>query len=62
MDGIETWAAGADIRRLELTVVVSNKVAFRLYRSCGYVEEGIMRAAARIDGKPVDQIMTAKLI
>jgi RimJ/RimL family protein N-acetyltransferase len=62
MAGIETWASDAGIDRLELTVVVSNKAAIALYRSCGYVDEGIMRAAARIDGKPVDQIMMAKLL
>ena len=62
MAGIEAWAKGAEIDRLELTVVAANRPATALYRSCGYKDEGVMRASARIDGKLVDQIMMAKLV
>ncbi|HUK59571.1 MAG TPA: GNAT family N-acetyltransferase [Stellaceae bacterium] len=62
MTGLEAWAGEAGVDRLELTVVVSNAAAIALYRSCGYKQEGILRAAARIDGEPVDQIMMAKLL
>ena len=62
MRGIEEWAAEAGVHRLELSVVTSNLVAIALYRSCGYAEEGIMRASARVAGQPVDQLMMAKPI
>jgi ribosomal protein S18 acetylase RimI-like enzyme len=62
MAGIDAWARENGLDRLDLTVVTDNYAALSLYRSFGYEEEGLMRASARVDGKPIDQILMAKLL
>ncbi len=49
--------AGADARgltRVELTVHPDNQVAQRLYRSVGFVLEGVQRGGWRMDGRTGD--------
>ena len=53
------WQHG--YQRIELSVYATNEIAWRLYRSLGFVEEGRQRAAARIDGAYVDVIPMALL-
>ena len=43
-------AAFASFERVELEVLASNTRAERLYRNCGFVEEGRRRRARHIDG------------
>lgn len=56
----ETWARGRGLLRLELTVMVHNESAIRLYKRVGFEIEGTRRAAVEIDGKPVDELFMAK--
>jgi RimJ/RimL family protein N-acetyltransferase len=49
------------IERVELTVYVSNKRAIRLYRSVGFVREGVKRKGRKLDGVYEDVLMMAKL-
>lgn len=58
----ESWAAGADIRRIELIVMTSNAPAIALYRRAGYEIEGTRRASIRIDGVDHDQFLMAKVL
>lgn len=62
MTAIEQWAKRAGCHRLHLPVVTANAAAIALYRKLGFVEEGVQRATAVVGGKPVDELMMAKLI
>lgn len=57
------WTAGnAGIERVELHVHAANSAARRLYRSLGFEEEGVRRAAIRReDGGYEDEILMARL-
>lgn len=59
---VEAWAAGAGVHRLELTVMAHNHRAIGLYRRVGFDQEGIRRAAMRVTGTLVDELMMAKLL
>lgn len=49
------WAAGeGDIHRVQLTVIEANQPAVALYERVGFVIEGTLRGAARIDGQQHD--------
>jgi RimJ/RimL family protein N-acetyltransferase len=56
------WAATHGVRRLVLTVRADNTRARRLYTRVGYVEEGTLRDALRVDDRYVDEIAMAKLL
>jgi len=58
----ETWAKGAGLRRLEVTVMVHNERARKLYERLGYEVEGLLRESLFVDGEPVDEYALAKLI
>ena len=62
LGGIETWARGAAIHRLELTVMADNYRAIGLYRRMGFEIEGTRRNAMCISGRLVDEFMMAKLL
>jgi len=62
LSACESWAAGADIRRIELIVMTSNTPAIALYRRTGYEIEGTRRASIRIDGVDHDQFLMAKVL
>ncbi|MFZ2641163.1 MAG: GNAT family N-acetyltransferase [Verrucomicrobiia bacterium] len=49
------------IERVELTVYVSNKRAIRLYKSVGFVREGVKRKGRKLNGTYEDVLMMAKL-
>ncbi len=59
---LETWALGQGIHRLELTVMVHNRRALRLYRKMGFQVEGRHRHSLFIDGQYVDEYSMAKLL
>lgn len=60
--GLEDFARDAGILRIELSVMAHNARARALYRRLGYVEEGVLRWAARIDGTLIDEVAMAKLL
>ena len=53
------WAAGAEIRKLELHVFPWNEPAVRLYEKFGFEREGYRKAHYRRDGEDVDAILMA---
>lgn len=55
------WADSAGIVRLELTVMVHNAAAIRLYEKFGFVSEGVRRCSVMVDGACVDEIAMARL-
>ncbi|WP_443089171.1 GNAT family N-acetyltransferase [Xylophilus sp.] len=56
------WAAQAGIRRLELTVVASNRRAIALYERAGFAREGVRRQSLFIDGGYVNELHMALLL
>ena len=54
------WAA--DITRVELSVYADNAPAIALYEKVGFIREGIVRNAVRIDGRYRDAIAMALLV
>lgn len=59
---VDAWARGAGLHRLELTVMVQNGTARRLYERSGYVVEGRRRECLVVDGALVDELYMAKLL
>lgn len=59
---VERWALARRLRRLELTVMVHNERALRLYRGAGFRFEGTKREALVVDGRAIDEHMMAKLL
>lgn len=51
-------AAGA--RRLQAAIIAENRAAIALFRHAGFVEEGRLKAAARIDGIAHDVLAMAR--
>jgi len=49
------------LERIELWVFLGNGPAQRLYRRFGFVVEGVMRKARKLDGRYDDQILMARL-
>ena len=49
------------LRRAELVVRADNRVAIRLYRRFGFVEEGRCRQYLRLDGQDHDALIMARL-
>lgn len=62
LGAIDEWARRDGVSRLELTVMVHNVAAIGLYRKCGYVQEGVRRRSLVVDGRPVDELLMAKLL
>lgn len=59
---LEKWADKHDFRRLELTVMSHNERAIKLYKSLGYIKEGIKHDSMKLDSGYVDEIYMSKLI
>jgi L-phenylalanine/L-methionine N-acetyltransferase len=62
MRALERWARAAGCHRLQLRVTTDNAAAIALYRKCGFVIEGVLYAAASIDGRYYDDLEMAKLL
>jgi RimJ/RimL family protein N-acetyltransferase len=56
----EAWARSNGILRLELSVLMHNEPARRLYERLGFVSEGIRRGSLCIGGSLLDEVMMAK--
>lgn len=59
---IDQWAKQKHITRLELSVMAHNTAAVRLYTKHGYAAEGVRRASLIVDGRPVDELVMAKIL
>ncbi|ANN69458.1 hypothetical protein BAU08_06670 [Bordetella bronchialis] len=55
-------AAAQELSRIELEVYAGNAPARALYRSCGFVEEGLKRKARYLDGLHEDVVIMARLL
>ena len=55
-------AARRGARRLTLRVLGPNLVAQRLYDSCGFVVEGVLRGEFHLDGEDVDDVLMARAL
>lgn len=56
------WAGQKGLHRVELSVMVNNPGAIRLYRQIGFVEEGIKRHSMLIGGQYVDEMYMSLLL
>ena len=59
---LDHWATAQKLRRLELTVMVVNIGAKKLYEKNGFVVEGIKKDAMRVDGQYVDEYYMGKVL
>jgi RimJ/RimL family protein N-acetyltransferase len=59
---LEDWAHERGLHRLELTVMVHNTAAIRLYRELGFVIEGTRKDSLLVNGAYVNEYAMAKLL
>jgi ribosomal protein S18 acetylase RimI-like enzyme len=59
MEAAIALAAGRGARRLTLRVLAPNAGARALYRSLGFVEEGVLRGEFHLAGRDVDDVLMA---
>ncbi len=59
LEEAQGWARSQGVRKLSLEVIASNKRAVALYRSFGFVEDGVNRRHFKIKGRYVDNIHMA---
>lgn len=62
LESIEVFARESGITRLELTTLVTNQAALKLYTKCGFEIEGTKRRALLLGGEYVDEYYMAKLL
>lgn len=58
---IDGWAIDHQIHRLELTVMVHNERAIKLYKKIGFEVEGTKKHSLLVNGKWVDEYLMAKI-
>lgn len=56
------WAKKSGIKRLELTVIKENHIAYNLYRKMGFILEGEKVHSLIINGEPMNEYCLYKLI
>lgn len=56
------WAGKHGLTRLELTVMIHNERAVRLYQKMGFEIEGLRRRSLFVDGEYVDEYLMSRLI
>lgn len=61
-EAMERWARAWGAHRLELTVMVHNQRALALYQKLGFVIEGRLRDALKVDGTYIDEFTMCKLL
>lgn len=59
---IEGWAKKNEFHRLELTVMEHNKRAIKLYKSLGFIEEGIKHHSIKLNSGFINELSMYKLI
>ncbi|MGZ3721388.1 MAG: N-acetyltransferase family protein [Bdellovibrionales bacterium] len=62
MNRLLHWSAQKSLKRLELTVAVSNATAIGLYKKVGFMVEGTRSASLFVDGQWVDEFTMAKIL
>lgn len=62
MQLLEIWAINNKVHRLQLTVMVHNKIAINFYKKCDFMIEGIKRDSIMINGEYIDELYLSKLI
>ncbi|MGY3716483.1 N-acetyltransferase family protein [Sutcliffiella cohnii] len=60
MEYTNAWCRQYKLRKLCLTVFSTNKPAYKLYERYGFVEEGVQKEQAYINGQYVDEILMAQ--
>jgi len=59
-DALEDWARQSGIIRLDLSVMLNNIPAQKLYQKLGFVREGIKRGSMFVDGEYIDEYYMCK--
>lgn len=59
---LEKWAGEGQLHRLELTVMVHNERAIRLYKRVGFEIEGRKKHSLLVNGSYVDEYYMSKLL
>jgi RimJ/RimL family protein N-acetyltransferase len=59
---MEKWARLNSIERLELTVMIHNEAAIKLYKKMGFRVEGLKEKSLRVDGKYIDEYYMSKIL
>lgn len=59
---LEKWAKKHNFSRLELTVMTHNQRAIKLYKSIGFLQEGVKHNSIKLKNGFVDEICMYKLI
>ncbi len=54
-----TWAWESGFEQVELSVLTNNDIAVKLYRSVGFVEQGVRRRVWKLDGEYRDIMLMA---
>lgn len=62
LDAVERYARNEGVTRLELTVMVDNVRAIRLYEGAAFEREGVRRRAVRLEDGWHDEYAYAKLL
>ena len=62
IEALAEWALAHGVTRIQGNVFATNPRALELYERHGFVREGIARRALIRDGKPIDQILIARLL
>jgi RimJ/RimL family protein N-acetyltransferase len=57
---LEEWARRTGIKRLDLSVMVNNIPAQKLYQKLGFVREGTKRGSMFVDGEYIDEYYMCK--
>ncbi|MDR1495080.1 MAG: GNAT family N-acetyltransferase [Rickettsiales bacterium] len=58
----ERWLRSEGVRRVEMTVAVSNVEAISLYKKLGFREEGLRAKSLNIDGELQDELYMGKIL
>ena len=58
---LNQWALKQQLRRLELTVMITNVGAKKLYEKSGFVMEGIKKDSMYVEGEYIDEYYMAKI-
>jgi len=56
----EEWARQTGIKRMDLSVMLNNIPAQKLYQKLGFVKEGTKRGSMFVDGKYIDEYYMCK--
>ncbi|MCE7793253.1 GNAT family N-acetyltransferase [Salipaludibacillus sp. CUR1] len=62
LEAVEKWAINQGLRRLELTTMIHNEAALKLYKKSGFEVEGLKRHSFFIKGRAVDEYYMGKLL